>query len=344
MRTVYDTTGANVTATVKAYMLSNRTLLIYDLFWIQFGTPNAFVEAPTFINGYYTGAAFPISVGSVNTGANTVAAINATFKPARIERSSVRYETGMMANDLTLTWYIGDTDVQISSFAWGYKWAATVGYLSEASIRMYAAIFQQNASGGVGPLLGTTLMWYGLLRDFTAQRDQISIVSRSLLEVFKSTKYPTQLIQPQQRSPVYLPPATSSELFSWVPGIGHAGVPASTPTDFVIPVPGPPGVSNNFPDHSLKDSYMVLSNGSGVGIPFIAAPGAPAVQMYRILDNVNVGSGINKFCHIYPYQAINPPTLVGANGGTYGKVFRAQSLVSTLGAGFPYVPAPENGI
>jgi len=345
MRTVYDTNGNDVTSSVAAAMFSATVMPICDLYWFRYVGPHLTTSGfpPTLFvhNLFMTSGPFPVAVNKVqqSAGPNGVATVNATYLPTRLKRGPLEYEIGLKDNSLDVTWYVDDSQTLSDSagtVAWGFKWALLQGYLDECPMYIHKAIFSPAATpNGQPTLLGTTLMWRGFVRDVQADRGQIVITLGSLMHLFQNIQVPTQTIQPGNRMPPYLAASNPIEI-SYL--LGLVGVlPTTTPTDIQL---NPVG---NYADHSLRDYFL-----TNVQLPnpysYVAINNSPQPWAFRIRDNITDNNPSTHTMHVYPYEPIDPVTLV-VNPNILPSlsefVVYAPASLSGGQPGFNALPPPE---
>lgn len=347
MRYVFDSAGNNVTVNVQAALISSKILPIADLYWFQYVNPNdpnngALVKIT---NTFMTSAPYPVSIGKLQSqpGPLGTTTVNATYLPARIQRSEFVYEVGLSDQSCDVTWYTDDSSIfpagaGRSNINFGFKWALMAGYMDACPMWIHKAFF----TPGVGvnspaTLLGTTLMWRGFVRDIKADRGQVTISLASLMHIFQSTQVPTQTIQPGSR----IPPFYQGNVFLFGGSItGATPQSTSTPTDLQFVFSG-----GGYPvDHSLRDAYFT-SHQQPPPNGFTPQSNGPQPPVFRIRDNILSGG----ILHVYPYEPINPVTLVCVpnNSPQFLEIFTQTAIDVGSGAfaiGFPYVPPPEFSI
>lgn len=332
MRSVYDpTTGADVTAAAQSLLLANDSIPLTDLFWFQYIDPSANTLTP--VNLFMTGAPYPVKVGKlqVTAGQSGVQTVNAVYRPSRIKRSAFNYEVGFQDQTCDVIWDTDDT-INISTLPWGFKHALLAGYFDEYPFWIHQAIFS-----APGALLGTTLKWRGFVRDVKADRSTVTITLASLMDIFQQTQIPTQLIQPGSRLPPFFAAGNASVIGG---SLGGSFSNLSTPMDIQFNTLAGPFAP--IADHALRDCFLTSVNNPPPAWK-TAQSGQPFAQIFRIRDNVTDGSGI---LHIYPYEPIDPVSMLGGFGSVYMN-FYSQSEIGLTGAvapGMPFVPPPETGI
>lgn len=336
-RRYYDGSGADVSAATIAFMQGggvNGTLVVADTHWLEYISPGSNSITPA--NLFMTSAPFPIKVANlqVTAGPTGVQTVNANFLPASIARSSFDYEIGFSDQTVDVTWLVDDS-IQINNLGWGFKWALLSGYFDEYPWYIHRAIFTDLPSNG-GTLLATTLMWRGFIRDAKADRSQVTITLASLLDIFQQTQVPTQVIQPGSRMPPFFPAGNASVIGG---SLGGSFSSFSTPMDIQFNTLAGPFAPIS--DHALAGAYLTSVN-APPPVWKAAQSGAPFAQIFRLRDNVTDIAGI---LHIYPYEPINPVSLLGNFGSTYINVYfqSAIGLAGAVAAGFPFVPPPETG-
>jgi hypothetical protein len=327
-RIIYDTTGTDVTATVKALLTATPSaqLFLADLFWLEsyqfWGYNPSYFTSSLFLTSYDK----PVAVTKLQQTATGLATVNALYQPTAIERGQLEYKIGLDSQTLDLTWYVNDKVPWLIPTAQGFggssptlKQCAIAGYFDECPVWFHRAFFS-----GPPPLtfLGTMLMFRGYIREVEATRDYLKFTLTSLLDLFQETDIPTQRLEPGNRLASQIPTGTNFNNTTFQPG-------SSTPTDLVFQYTG-----STIPDHILKDAFLI-SAGSLGSEPTSAAP--PFVA-YRVQDNVTTNTPFTNALHVYPYE----PVL-----GTVGvAIYGVPPIDGTAGLppGFPYVPPPESGV
>ncbi len=332
MRTIYNTNGTDVTSTVKAYLLANRTLLVRELWWFQFVNSFSYNPYGYLLNYYYANAEWPIAVNWAQK-TTQLANINATFLPVGgngfkgVRRGNLTYGIGFEDNPLDATFLFDNTTQiypDVNAAAITFKQCVSRGYLFERPVWLYRAFLSDPQT-----LLGTTLMFRGYIRGSELTRDSIKLTCASLMDQFQNTQVPTQTVQPGNRRAPYLP--------GYGGNIGSlTGLPGGTPTDLLfthavgdMPIPS---------DGALRDCCMVA------GSVFQYSPGTnatPPPTLVPIRDNKFI-SGVE---HIYPYEPVDVGMIYTTGVYTYF-VSNAAPITNTgpdHATGFPNVPPPELG-
>lgn len=338
MRRYYDNSGADVTSAAIAFIQGggvNNTLVEAELFWLEFINPSINSLTPTDL--CLTSAPFPVAVDNlqVTAGPNGVQTVNHSYQTTKsIARGDFSYEVGFADQTVDVTWAV-DNAIHFGSFSWGFKWALIAGYFDEYPFYIHRAIFTNSPSNG-GTLLGTTLMWRGFIRGVTATKDGVVINVTSLLDVFQQVQVPVQTIQPGSRMPPFFPAGSPGVIGG---SLGGSFSSFSTPTDIQFNTLAGPFAP--IADHALRDAYFTSVN-EPPPVWKSAESGAPFAPQFRIRDNYTDISGI---LHIYPYEPINPVSLLGGFGTTYINIYYQTTVGVTGGVapGFPYVPPPETG-
>lgn len=345
MRYVFDpTSGSDVTANVQAVLMSSSSAYMTDLFWLQYINPVDAAAGPAIkvSNMYMTNSPQPISVGKVQgqPGPSGVVTINANFQPSRIKRGPYTYEIGLGDQSCDVTWYTDDSQNFVAAVGhapvfFGFKWALVQGYLDECPMNIYTAFFGPRPTpNSPAPLLGTTLMWRGFIREIKADRGQVVMTLASLMHVFQNVQVPTQTIQPGNRLTPYY---TGRPILFGNSLTGITPLVTSTPTDLQFTL------TTGYPvDHQLRDNYFT-SHQQPPPNGWTPASGQPGPQLYRIRDNITNNTPVAGTLHVYPYEPINPVTLVCPLTGspTYMEIFVPLSPSAGGSNGFPYVPPPE---
>lgn len=337
MRTVYDNTGADITATAKTTMFNATTLPLADLFWFSFVSPGdpALFGHIKYTDMFVTSAPYPVGVAKLQAtpGSSGVVTINATYLPANIARGTLTYEVGLSDQTCEVTWFVDDT-ITLTNVTWGLKWALVSGYLDDSPVWIHRGIFTPNSNPNLPPtLVGTSLMWRGFIRDCKVDRGQVVITLASLIHIFQQVQVPSQTVQAGSR----LPPFAAAGNGSVIGGsLGCVFESASTPIDLQFTAGAPT------PDHAMRDAIILSINEPPPNVHY-AQSGKPQPQVFRIRDNVNI-SGV---LHVYPYEPINPLTLIGNPNSSpqYINFFLQSDIGSgSVAPGFPLVPTPETGL
>lgn len=333
-RVYYNNAGADNSTTVISFIKgggNNGTLVQADLYWLEYIDPLVNSLTPT--NLRLTSAPFTVGVNNlqVTAGPTGVQTVNATYKTVKsISKAGISYEVGFADQTVDITWAVDDS-IHINTLPWGFKWALLSGYFDEYPFWIHRAIFTDIPSNG-GVLLGTTLIWRGFIRDTKADRGQVVITLASLLDVFQQVQVPVQTIQPGSRMPPFFPAGNASVIGGSLGAHFDIG---STTTDLQFSGGAPTA------DHALKDAYFSSINEPPPSWK-TAQSGQPFAQIYRIRDNITVAGVL----HVYPYEPINPLTMLGipGNSGYINFYFQnAIGLAGAIAAGFPFVPPPETG-
>lgn len=332
-RRYYDGTGVDNTTTVVSFIQGggvNETLVQADTFWFQYINPSVNSLTPTSL--FMTSAPFPIKVPNlqVTAGPAGVKTVNANFLPSRISRANLEYAVGFQDQAIDITWFVDDT-IHFGSLGWGFKWALVSGYFDEYPWWIHRAIFTDIPSNG-GVLLGTTLMFRGFVRGIKTDRSQVIITLGSLMDIFQQTQVPTQVIQPGSRLPPFFPAGNASVIGGSLGAHFDIG---STPMDLQFSGGG------GSADHALRDAFLTSVN-NPPPVWKTAQSGSPFAPIFKIRDNITIAGVL----HIYPYEPINPLTLIGSPGASGFTNIYFQSpigLAGAIAAGFPYVPPPETG-
>lgn len=322
MRVVYDTSGADVTTSVQNYLKANRTLLLYDLFWLRSWRFWSYNPSSQFTDMFYTSAPFPIKVAKLQSGPNAIATENATFLPARIDRGKLDYKIGLDDQSLDVNWYLKETEA-IFPGPPTFKQALLAGFFQDAPLWVHQAIFTADRV-----LLGTTLKFRGFVQNAELAVDHIKLTLSSLMHVFQTVKVPTQLIQPGNRTPGFVPAGQFV-----APNGPLAG---STQTDVLFG--DIIGVAWPIPDHSLRDGYVIAAGNLSFTAP---TNNSPPPLFFRIRDNITNDTPNLSNLHVYPYE----PTLVDPLSLGVAMWIQDSLLNSGSGApGFPLVPVPETAV
>lgn len=321
MRTVYDTTGADVTSATKIFLAAQQQLYFVDLFTFQTWSfwPGGGGTVP--VNFYFNAGTAPIKVGYMQTTTAAPVSLNATFVPVAIERDSMKFSVGLNTESVKITWFIDDT---IAYFPGPptFKQAFVIGYGEGNPIWIHRAIFTDST---YSTLLGTTLMWRGIVNDLEVSVDKLVITAKSLMDIIQQTQVPTQVIQLGNRGTPYIPPAAAVQ-------IDQPRQSLSTPYDLVF------STNIGFPsDGSLAGGFLILNAPSTIPA-WVPTSGATPPVMIRIRTNATFGGNL----HIYPYE---PFTGVMNQLGTLINCWAISPLTNVGGAapGFPYIPKPETG-
>ena len=353
MRRVFDpNSGADVTSTVQGYLTSGRTFVMANLFRIQLMDFVANNPNGNYASLCYTDADFPIFVNKAQRGwlpgyqpnveqlgTYTGGNLNAnglTFLPDTIQRSKLTYGIGFQASPLELVWAIDETKnygyylgsppalTTFNQATYPPNLTMKQAFLMEAFDRcpfwLYRAIFYPDFPTKGGSFVGTTLMFRGYIRNAVGSKESLRLTVDSLMQVFQDTQVPTQTIQPNSRSPWYVPnpePAFGGDFNSASP---------TGPTSFTV------ATAENVTAGALTDCWVTFCPNAGVFSGF--TPGYPVPPVWRIRYNTAASGGS---VTIYTYK----PYIMG--NGTYVNVL-GQAALNAGVPGFPYVPKPEASV
>lgn len=314
MRTIYSSSGSNVTTSAQAYLQTlTGTLQVYDLYTIAMSNP----WSSSAVSYYcYTSADFPITISTVQTGPNQLTAINNTWIQNAIERGNLEYSIGLNVTSFEWTWYPDDTILIPGNSHYTWKKAALSGLLDGCTFFLHRALCQPGANN-FPVLIGTALMWKGLIQEVEVKAEYIKMTVPSMMQAFQDVQVPTQVVQPGQRIAPYLPTGAATA------SIGGLNAAASTPFDLHF-APG-------FADHALRDGFLTTFTGS-------PASSTSRPSGVRILDTINSGGVF----HVFVADPVDPFAIP-----LPCKVYLPENIGSTLipgAAGFPHIPPPEGAI
>lgn len=343
MRYVFDTNGNNITSTAQSALMGASVLPMCNLYWLQYVNPASSAAGPNILvsNLFMTDAPYPVGVNKLQgqPGPLGVVTVNAVFQPWKIERGALEYTIGLEDQTLDVTWYTDDDAAGVFPGVfpppWGWKWAMLAGYMDDCPMNVYTAFFNPPTGPNSAPtLLGTTLMWRGFIRDVKADRGQMTTTLSSLMHIFQNVQVPTQTIQPGNR---VLPYATGTPTLFGNSLTGITPLVTSTPFDLQFTL------TTGYPaDHVLRDWYFT-SHQQPPPNGWTPHSQQPGPQMYRIRDNIKNNNPVTNTLHVFPYEPVNPVTLVLPTLGTptYMEIFSPQNPSLGGTSGFPYVPPPE---
>ena len=318
MRTVYSSSGANVTTSVQSFLQTVQAtagaLYLADLYTINMANPWGAAGA----NGYYcyTSADVPISVGTVQIGPNQLITLNQTWLPNVIERGNLEYSVGLNVTNFEMRWFPDDTLLIPGNAHYTWKEAALSGLLDGCTLFLHRAYFQATAGSVPGALLGTTLMWKGLIQEVEVKAEYIKLSAPSMMQALHDVQVPSQVVQAGHRLAPYSPAGPTTT-------IGGLNAGASTPFDLHF--------SSSAADHALQGGFLT---------PFTGSPssGVSRPSGVRIVDNFTNGGTM----HVFVSDPVDPTALPSTC-----KVYLPEdiSTTATTGAlGFPSVPPPEAAV
>lgn len=304
MRTFTSGAGADTTATVLAYLATNRQLWITDLYLIgELEDP-----AALFLTTWESPLSWPIW---------------GTFQPAALKRDKVTSQVGLTVSALSLTWSPPlkpfTTNVATAS---PYQ-LAQAGFYDNKRVRIWRAVMP---TPGDANTYGACEWFGGWIADVQVMRGSIIFTVNSFLDVINQ-KVPPNVIELTNTLAGYA--GATPVLVDSETAIARFTVVAPSSADVILGDTISPSAHKIYGTNKFIYGYMVFEAGTTLAGFWSAIAGNL---------NFNAGGGI----HYNQFDVYSPFPWDPTPGDTF-YVSTQFPINQADGSyfGFPYVPAPE---